>query len=265
MLVLDPAEGRLTGADSGPGRLPEPSAIVSAVHAVLRRGPAAPRDLAGRSVVISAGGTREPWDPVRFLGNRSSGRQGVELARTAIARGAQVTLVAAHMDVDPPAGTRVVRTGTAEELRDAMHEASQDVDVIVMAAAVADFRPAQAGSHKVKRGEAGPEVNLPLVQNPDILGELVAARGPGERPIIVGFAAETGDDGRDVRTLAREKLARKGCDLLVVNDVSSGRVFGRPENEVTILVRGGGELEVPLAGKDTVADAVWDAVVTSLS
>ncbi len=265
ILVLDPAEGRLTGTDSGPGRLPEPAAIVAAVQSVLRRGPAAPLDLAGRSVVISSGGTQEPWDPVRFIGNRSSGRQGVELARTAIARGARVTLVAAHMDVEPPAGARVVRTGTAEELRDAMQSEAAGADVVVMAAAVADFRPAQAGQHKLKRGQTGPDVSLSLVENPDILGELVARRGEGNRPLIVGFAAETGDDDRDVRTLAREKLARKGCDLLVVNDVSSGQVFGRPDNEVTILVRDGGELEVARADKATIADAVWDAVVRALS
>ena len=265
ILVLEPASGRLTGADSGPGRLPEPAEIVAAVQSVLRRGPAAARDLTGLGVVISAGGTQEPWDPVRFIGNRSSGRQGVELARTAIARGARVTFVAAHMDVEPPAGARVVRVQTAEELRGAMAVESEGADVIVMAAAVADFRPAEAGEHKVKRGEIGPEVTLPLVQNADVLAELVAARGGAERPLIVGFAAETGDHGRDVLTLAREKLDRKGCDLLVVNDVSAGQVFGRPDNEVTILVRSGAQTDVARADKATVADSVWDAVVAALS
>jgi phosphopantothenoylcysteine decarboxylase/phosphopantothenate--cysteine ligase len=265
VIVLDPDSGRLTGADTGPGRLPEPSAIVAAVHDILR-GRAAGRstDLAGRRVVISAGGTQEPWDPVRFIGNRSSGRQGVELARTAISRGAAVTLVAGHLEIDPPAGATVVRASTAEEMRVAMHRLAAGADVIVMAAAVADFRPADPGEHKVKRGETGPDFSLPLAQNADILRELVDARGGAEQPVIVGFAAETGDAERDILALGREKLARKGCDLLVVNDVGSGRVFGQPDNEVVILARDGEETAVPRAGKATVADAVWDAVARTL-
>lgn len=266
VLVLDPASGRLTGADTGPGRLPDPAAIVSAVHDVLR-GRAAGRsaDLAGRRIVISAGGTREEWDPVRFIGNRSSGRQGVELARTAISRGAIVTLVAAHMDVDPPAGAEVVRVESAAQLRSAMLAQAEGADVLVMAAAVADFRPAEPGEHKLKRGEAGPDLSLPLAQNPDILHELVVNRAQAGRPLIVGFAAETGDPGRDVLTLGREKLARKGCDLLVVNDVGSGRAFGQPDNEVVILAADGAETLVPRSDKATVADAVWDAVVRALT
>ncbi len=261
-IVLDPAVGRLTGADSGPGRLPEPAAIVAAVRDVLRRG-SRPlvADLAGRHVVISAGGTREPWDPVRFLGNASSGRQGVELARTAITRGALVTLVAAHLEVEPPAGCTVVRVGTALELGRAMHEVAPSADVVVMAAAVADFRPQAVGGHKLKRAELDSEFSLPLAQNPDVLHELVAARGAEARPVLVGFAAETGDDDADVLTHGREKLARKGCDLLVVNDVSGGRAFGRPDNEVVILTSDGGQIEVPLTDKAAVADAVWDAVI----
>jgi phosphopantothenoylcysteine decarboxylase/phosphopantothenate--cysteine ligase len=266
VLVLDPASGRLTGADTGPGRLPDPAAIVAAVHDVLR-GRAAGRtsDLTGRRVLISSGGTREEWDPVRFIGNRSSGRQGVELARTAISRGASVTLVAAHMDVDPPAGAEVVRVESAAQLRAAMLEQVASADVVVMAAAVADFRPAEPGEHKLKRDEAGPDASLPLAQNPDILHELVEGRGSAARPLIVGFAAETGDPGRDVLTLGREKLARKGCDLLVVNDVGSGRVFGRPDNEVVILAADGTETPVPLSDKAAVADAGWDVVVRSLA
>lgn len=266
VLVLDPSSGRLTGDDTGPGRLPDPSAIVAAVHDVLR-GRAAGRsaDLRGRRVVISAGGTREEWDPVRFIGNRSSGRQGVELARTAISRGAQVTLVAAHMDVDPPAGAQVVRVESAAQLRSAMLEQVADADVVVMAAAVADFRPAEPGEHKLKRGESGPDLSLPLAQNPDILHELVQGRGSSGRPLIVGFAAETGDPGRDVLTLGREKLARKGCDLLVVNDVGSGRVFGQPDNEVVILAADGEETVVPRGDKAAVADAVWDVVSRTLA
>jgi phosphopantothenoylcysteine decarboxylase/phosphopantothenate--cysteine ligase len=262
VIVLDPAVGRLTGADSGPGRLPDPPVIVAAVKDVLRRrGRPLVRDLVGLNVVISAGGTREPWDPVRFLGNISSGRQGVELARTAVTRGATVTLVTAHIDVPAPAGVAVVSVQTALELRTAMHEQAGGADVIVMAAAVADFRPASVDEHKVKRSELGETASLPLTQNPDVLHELVSARGASTKPIIVGFAAETGDNGRDVLTLGREKLERKGCDLLVVNDVSDGRTFGRPDNEAVILTRDGREIEVPLADKADIADAVWDAVV----
>jgi phosphopantothenoylcysteine decarboxylase/phosphopantothenate--cysteine ligase len=265
VLVLDPASGRLTGADTGPGRLPDPAAIVAAVHDMLR-GRAAGRsaDLAGRRILISAGGTREEWDPVRFIGNRSSGRQGVELARTALSRGAAVTLVVAHMDVDPPAGATVVRVESADQMRTAVLEGAGGVDIVVMAAAVADFRPAQPGEHKLKRGETGPDLSLPLAQNPDILHELVEGRGPAPRPLIVGFAAETGDPGRDVLTLGREKLVRKGCDLLVVNDVGAGRVFGQADNEVVILARDGAETVVPRGSKADVADAVWDVVARSL-
>ncbi|MHB1067500.1 MAG: bifunctional phosphopantothenoylcysteine decarboxylase/phosphopantothenate--cysteine ligase CoaBC [Candidatus Nanopelagicales bacterium] len=260
VIVLEPAVGRLTGADSGPGRLPEPGALVAAVHDVLRRG-GAPTDLAGLRVIVSAGGTRESWDPVRFIGNVSSGRQGVELARTALTRGARVTLVAAHMDVDPPAGADVVRVSSAEQMRVAMHEATPGSDVVVMAAAVADFRPAEAGRRKLKRGEAGEVLTVDLVQNPDILLELVHKRGSATSPLIVGFAAETGDADHTVLDLAREKLARKGCDLLVVNDVSDGRAFGRPDNEVVVLGQDGSSRHVRLSGKAAVADAIWDVAV----
>ena len=257
VLVLDPASGRLTGADTGPGRLPDPPVIVAAAQDVLRRGGRVD-DLRGRRVVVSAGGTREAWDPVRFLGNRSSGRQGVALARTALSRGAEVTLVAGAMEVDPPAGVRVVRVESAEQMRSAVHAEAGAADVVVMAAAVADFRPEDAGAHKVKRGDA--DVTLPLVQNADILRELVDARADGPRPVIVGFAAETGDADHDVLEHGREKLARKGCDLLVVNDVSGDRVFGQPHNEVVILGRDGSGVPVAQADKAAVADAIWDAV-----
>ena len=266
VLILEPASGRLTGTDSGPGRLPDPEQIVAAAQDVLRRGSAL-ADLVGRHVVVSAGGTHEAWDPVRFLGNRSSGLQGVELARTAVSRGARVTLVAAHLQVPAPAGVRLVTVDSAEDLRLAMAQAvSADlpVDAVVMAAAVADFRPAAVGEHKLKRESAGAEVVLPLAQNADVLAGLVAARGDARAPVIVGFAAETGSADASVLDLGRAKLARKGCDLLVVNDVSDGRVFGRPDNEAVILGRDGLERPVPLADKATVADAVWDAVVPLL-
>jgi len=260
VVVLDPASGRLTGADTGPGRLPEPEAVLAAALALLRRGAAEP-DLAGRRVVVSAGGTREPLDPVRYLGNRSSGRQGFALAATAAARGAAVTLVAANSELAPPAGVDVVHVGTAEELRRAVHAAvrSARTDAVVMAAAVADFRPAKVSEAKIKKTDDPREVpQLELERTTDVLAELVTARTPGQ--VVVGFAAETGDDAGDVLAHARAKLARKGSDLLVVNDVSGGGVFGRSRNAVTVLDARGGVRVVPEGTKEEVADAVWDAV-----
>jgi phosphopantothenoylcysteine decarboxylase/phosphopantothenate--cysteine ligase len=272
VVVLDPASGRLTGADSGPGRLPEPEAILLAGLSLLRRtgrdgaGPegagragAEIADLAGRRVAVSAGGTREPLDPVRYLGNRSSGRQGFALAATAAARGAKVTLVAANAHLPAPAGVDVVPVGTAEELRQAMREAAAGADAVVMAAAVADFRPADVADSKIKKSDDpddAPQVRL--VRTVDVLAELVAARTPGQ--VVVGFAAETGDAAGDVLTHARAKLARKGCDLLVVNDVSGGAVFGRARNAVTVLTARGEAHTVPEGTKEAVADAVWDEV-----
>jgi phosphopantothenoylcysteine decarboxylase/phosphopantothenate--cysteine ligase len=257
-LVLEPAVGRLTGVDTGKGRLPDPEEIFAVCQEVLARGIAEP-DLAGRTVVVSAGGTREPLDPVRFLGNRSSGRQGYALATTAAARGARVTLVAANTGLPDPAGVTVVRVGTAEELRRAMHAAATGADAVVMAAAVADFRPAEVAASKIKKTDDPADApQLRLVRTADVLAELVAKRAPGQ--VVVGFAAETGDTSGDVLTHARAKLARKGCDLLVVNDVSGGAVFGHARNAVTILDAAGGAHEVPEDSKEAVADAVWDAV-----
>jgi phosphopantothenoylcysteine decarboxylase/phosphopantothenate--cysteine ligase len=264
--VLDPASGRLTGADTGPGRLPDPEQIAAAALALLTPpglDPAAgalPGDLAGRRVVVSAGGTREPLDPVRFLGNRSSGRQGVALARAAADRGAKVTLVAGALEVPVPAGVDVVQVGSALDMREAVFAASAAADVVVMAAAVADFRPAEIAEHKIKKTEdAGDAPVITLVRNPDILAELVTRRRPGQ--IIVGFAAETGDNTGGVLDHARAKLARKGCDLLVLNDVSAGKVFGRPDTEVTLLYPDGRQSPVPAGPKEIVAEAIWDAVI----
>lgn len=257
VIVLEPDSGRLTGADTGPGRLPDPHRIALAVRDVIRRPPA--RDLAGLRVVVSAGGTREDWDPVRFLGNASSGRQGVELARTAVSRGAEVTLVAASMDVDPPAGVHLVRVRSAAELQAAMQAAAEGSDVVVMAAAVADFRPAEPSGAKVKKEDAVDELQLRLAKNPDVLAGLVADR-VGRSPLIVGFAAETAGSHEDLLVLAKAKLARKGCDLLVANDVSA-EVFGSAENAVTILSSEGSVVDVPRADKAVIADAVWDAVI----
>jgi len=262
-IVLPPAVGRLTGPDSGPGRLPEPADLAALAFVVLASGPAAlAPDLCGRRVVISAGGTREPLDPVRYLGNRSSGKQGWALARVAAARGAEVTLVAANVDQPAPFGVRVVPVGTAEELRTAMLAESAGADVVVMTAAVADFRPENAAATKLKKGGAAEPTSVPLVRNPDVLAELVTKRAPGQ--LVVGFAAETGDDEGDVLAHARAKLARKGCDLLVVNDVSAGQVFGRAENTVVVLAADGAATEVPHGSKDAVAAGIWATVVPRL-
>jgi phosphopantothenoylcysteine decarboxylase/phosphopantothenate--cysteine ligase len=262
-LVIDPAVGRLTGADSGPGRLPDPEQIFQACVRVLARAgsPGAASgsglDLAGRHVVISAGGTREHLDPVRFLGNRSSGRQGYALATTALARGAEVTLVSANVGLPDPAGAKVVRVVSAADLRTAVLDAAAGADAVVMAAAVADFRPATTQSTKIKKTGAEPEP-VALVRNPDVLAELAGTRRTGQ--VIVGFAAETGDADGDVLTHGRAKLAAKGCDLLVVNEVGADRGFEGPDNAAVILGSDGTEDEVPTGPKEALADVVWDHV-----
>ncbi len=259
-LVIEPAEGRLTGADTGKGRLPEPGEIFEVALDVLARGSATRLDLAGRHVVVSAGGTREYLDPVRFLGNRSSGLQGYALARTAVARGAEVTLVAANVTLPDPAGVKVVRVSTTAELRDAVVAASTDADAVVMAAAPADFRPVQVSSAKIKKNDDGSAPAIELTQNPDILAGLSHDR-PNERIVVVGFAAETGDEDGTVLEHAQAKLARKGCDLLVVNDVSGGKVFGETHNEAVVLDSSGGATGIPRASKSAVAQVIWDRVV----
>ena len=251
--ILEPASGRLTGSDTGPGRLPEPAAIMAAGLALLT-----PADLAGHHVVVSAGGTREPWDPVRYLSNRSSGRQGVALAERARDRGAHVTLVSAHLEVPPPSGVDVVEVTTALELQQVMLDLSKECSIVVMAAAVSDFRPAEYRSAKIKK-DAGEQAEIRLEKNPDVLVELVSNRRPGQ--VIVGFAAETGSADADVLSLGRVKLAGKGCDVLVVNDVSGNQVFGQPTNEVVILTAAGLEHSVSRNTKSAIADAVWDVVV----
>ncbi|WP_372503243.1 bifunctional phosphopantothenoylcysteine decarboxylase/phosphopantothenate--cysteine ligase CoaBC [Streptomyces rhizoryzae] len=260
-LVIDPAVGRLTGADTGKGRFPDPAEIFDLCRQVLARGARGlPQDLAGRHVVVSAGGTREPLDPVRYLGNRSSGRQGYALARTAAARGARVTLVAGNTELPDPAGVDVVRVGTARQLREAMLKAAADADAVVMAAAVADFRPAVYAPGKIKKQEGQEPEPVALVRNPDILAELSADRArPGQ--LVVGFAAETDD----VLANGRAKLARKGCDLLVVNEVGEHKTFGSAENEAVILATDGTETPVPYGPKEALADTVWDLVVPRLA
>lgn len=259
VVVVEPAEGRLTGKDTGKGRLPEPAEIFELALEVLARGVSVP-DLAGRHVVVSAGGTREYLDPVRFLGNRSSGLQGYALARAAASRGAEVTLLSANVSLPDPAGVKVVRVETTAQLRDEVVLAAGSADAVVMAAAPADFRPTAVSEAKIKKAADGSAPAIGLEQNPDILQEIShERRRPGA--VIVGFAAETGDDTGDVLELARAKLARKGCDLLVVNDVSGGAVFGSPDNEAVILAADGATVDVPHGTKSALAHVIWDEVV----
>ena len=260
-VVMEPASGRLTGSDTGKGRLPEPAEIAQLAGLLLHRPDALRRDLTGRHVVVSAGGTREALDPVRYLGNASSGKQGYAIATVATARGAHVTLVSANVELPDPAGVDVVRVMSAVDLREAVHKAAETADAVVMAAAVADFRPAAAASHKIKKLSTAPEP-IGLEENPDILLELVAARRPGR--ILVGFAAETGDETASVLDHGRAKLARKGCHLLVVNAVGQGLAFGRSDNAAVILGADGSELEVPLGPKAVLGAAVCDALAVRM-
>jgi len=261
-IVVEPAVGRLTGVDSGKGRLPEPDQIAGLVDDVLTHG--AQPDLSGRHVVVSAGGTREFLDPVRFLGNRSSGRQGYALARAAAARGARVTAVAANVQLDDPAGVDVVRVTSAADLYEAMITAAREADAVVMAAAVADFRPAQYVSAKIKKTDDGSAPTIELERTRDVLAHLSAHRArPGQ--VVVGFAAETGDDTGDVLHHARAKLAAKGCDLLVVNEVGVDRGFESDQNEAVILGADGTSVPVERGPKSALAHVVWDLVRDRLS
>ncbi|SCL29635.1 bifunctional phosphopantothenoylcysteine decarboxylase/phosphopantothenate--cysteine ligase CoaBC [Micromonospora inyonensis] len=259
VLVIEPAVGRLTGADSGKGRLPDPAEIFAVARRALRRGPDAPADLTGRRVVVTAGGTREPLDPVRFLGNRSSGKQGYAFARAAVGRGARVTLIAANVSLPDPAGVDLVRVGTTEELRTATLAAAETADVVVMAAAPADFRPATYAPGKIKKSEDGGAPTIELVTNPDIAAELGGRRRPGQ--VLVVFAAETGD----AEANGRAKLARKRADLIVINEVGADKVFGAETNAATVVGADGSTRVIPERTKEDLADDVWDLVVPRLT
>jgi phosphopantothenoylcysteine decarboxylase/phosphopantothenate--cysteine ligase len=266
--VLEPASGRLTGADSGPGRLPEPQVIFDAAMALAQGRSNYQLPLAGRTVTISAGGTREPLDPVRFLGNRSSGKQGVALAVAARNAGATVRLLAAHMEVPAPAGVEVVRVETALQLREAALHAAAGSDVVIMSAAVADFRPADVSDTKIKKRDDTADPVITLVRNPDILQELVEQRNAGTAgagQLIVGFAAETGDSQGDVLAYAEAKLQRKGCDLLVVNHVGTDKVFGQDSNSVVILSRSGSEPQEASGTKTEVSEAIISRISFELN
>lgn len=259
--VLSPAVGRLTGVDSGKGRLPEAEQLAAVCEQLLSRGNSAP-DLAGRTVVVSAGGTREPIDPVRFIGNRSSGRQGYAVAAAAAGRGARVVLVSANVALPDPAGVEVVAVETAAELGQAVLAAAPSADAIVMVAAVADFRPIESAPHKLKK-DGTDQPSIELARTDDVLLDLVARRRPQQ--VVVGFAAETGDDSATWLEHGRTKLARKGCDLLVVNQVGEGRAFGTEDNAAVVLAADGEETVVEHGPKHALADVVWDLVVARLA
>src|SRR3984957_18528884 len=253
-IVLEPAVGRLTGADSGAGRLPEPAEIFAVATRLLSREP----DLVGRRVVVSAGGTREEIDPVRFIGNWSTGIQGYALARTAVARGAEVIVVAANVALPDPAGAKATRVVSARDMQDAVTAAAPGAHAVVMAAAVADYRPQTRSPGKMKKDGQTPEPLL-LTENPDILAVLARRRDPRSQ-VLVGFAAET-DTAAEA---AQAKLARKGCDLLVVNPVGNGLGFGTIDNEAVVYGADGSVTQIPRGPKDALADVVWDLVAARL-
>ena len=263
VVVVGPAEGELTGGDSGPGRMSEPEDIL---HVALTAAGAPAADLAGIRAVVSAGGTREPIDPVRYIGNRSSGKQGIAVALAAADRGADVVLIAAHVDEGVLAEAsahprvRVERAGTAAELADAVGAAAGAADVVVMAAAVADYRVAEVSDAKLsKDAAAGPGITLHLIENEDILAALV--RGRRDVQIVVGFAAETPHEGETVLDRGRRKAARKGADLLAVNRVGWTEGFESDRNEASILDASGEVVATAAGSKRDVADAIWDAVL----
>jgi phosphopantothenoylcysteine decarboxylase/phosphopantothenate--cysteine ligase len=258
-VVIRPDVGRLTGPDAGVGRLPDPAELFAVAVAVLDDPDTAVRaagqDMAGLKVVVSAGGTREHLDPVRFIGNSSSGLMGWALARAAVLRGAEVGLVAANVGLPAPPGAEVEVISSTADLAQAMAVAAKDADIAIMAAAPADFTPANTSPTKIKKsGDGGLQVSL--VQTTDILAGLVKAR-TDPRQILVGFAAETPSAGQTMLQLGRAKLARKGCDLLVLNEVGPNLVFGRDDSQITLLTPDGAT--EPISGnKDTLAHQIWD-------
>jgi phosphopantothenoylcysteine decarboxylase/phosphopantothenate--cysteine ligase len=251
--VVGPAVGQLTGADSGPGRMVEPDEIVAAALAAVR-----PKDFAGRRVLVTAGGTREPLDPVRFIGNRSSGMQGIAIAVAAAARGASVTLICANIDIAMPVGIAVQTVGTTLELAEATGRAAEDADLVIMAAAVADYRPESVAPGKIKKEQQGDSLTLTLVKNPDILAGLAETRRAGQ--VIVGFAAETETDPDALLALGRAKVTRKGSDYLVLNTVGWTEVFGRPDTRVVMVDRAGAIVIEAAGSKASVADQILDVL-----
>ena len=273
VIVVGPGVGQLTGSDTGAGRMEEPDTIVAAALTALAEADRAAldgadalhgtdqagADLAGRHIVITAGGTREPLDPVRFLGNRSSGKQGVALAQAALARGARVTLIGANLEVAAPASVELRLVGTALELEAAVTDAAAGADAVIMAAAVADYRPALVREDKIKKDAAGDTLVLALTRNPDILAGLAEAKRPGQ--ILIGFAAETETDPVRLLALGRAKMARKGCDFLVVNRVGWAEGFASERNAITVLDHGGDIVCEASGTKLSVAGRILDLII----
>ncbi|MFM6977509.1 MAG: bifunctional phosphopantothenoylcysteine decarboxylase/phosphopantothenate--cysteine ligase CoaBC [Micrococcales bacterium] len=251
--VLEPAEGRLTGEDTGVGRLPDPEVIVASALALVTT-----RDLQGKHIIVTAGGTREAIDPVRYIGNHSSGKQGVALARAASARGAQVTLIGANIPRLEIPNVRFVAVETATELEAQVYKELDSADALIQAAAVSDFRVASPATKKLKRSVLGDAISIDLVANPDILaGAVSRIRAEGLNCTSVGFAAETSDSTEQLREVASAKLMSKGCDIIVANDVSEGKVFGEDDNHALIQTKSGFQSEVT-GNKLKVANAILD-------
>jgi phosphopantothenoylcysteine decarboxylase/phosphopantothenate--cysteine ligase len=268
-VVLEPASGRLTGSDSGAGRLPEPDEIATFAELLAARADALPHDLSGTRILVTAGGTREALDPVRFLGNRSSGKQGYAVARVAAQRGAEVTLIAGNTaGLADPAGVHVLTVGSAAQLSEVVCKHAPEAQVLVMAAAVADFRPAHVETTKIKKtAETAEGRSVELVRTEDVLAGVVRQRADGQLPnlrAIVGFAAETGDDHGDVLFHARAKLRRKACDLLVVNAVGDGRAFEVDSNDGWLLGSDGSETALEHGSKTLMASRIVDAIAAFL-
>lgn len=258
--VIDPAVGRLTGSDTGAGRLPEIEQIAQIALAQINPGK---KDLVGKKFLITAGGTREYLDPVRYIGNSSTGKQGIALAQAALDRGAQVTLICANVSLPTPIGAQVVSVQTADQLAKTVNEHANSADVVIMAAAVSDFTPKQVGKSKIKKEDSGSGLTIELVQTQDILKGLAANKPKGQ--YIVGFAAETGDDKATALEYGFAKLARKGCDALVVNEVGPNKGFGTDDNSVVILIaEPKASIEVALNSKYEVAQQVLNQVVKAI-
>ncbi|GAA2221848.1 bifunctional phosphopantothenoylcysteine decarboxylase/phosphopantothenate--cysteine ligase CoaBC [Herbiconiux moechotypicola] len=263
--LVGPVSGQLTGKDSGAGRMAEPEQIVAEALAVVTGAAPVPGEtrLEGRTVLVTAGGTREPLDPVRYIGNRSSGRQGVALAEAARDRGASVTLVAAHLEVPVPTGVEVVRAETAAELLAVVTDLSPRHDLTIMAAAVSDYRPVAVSDAKIKKANTGERLTLELVQNPDILASISAE--PRHGRLIVGFAAETAGDDAELLALGRAKVARKGCDFLVLNAVGWNAGFVSERNTVVVLDGAGDRVLEASGTKMSVADDILGVFAAALA
>ena len=249
--VVGPGVGHLTGKDVGPGRMSEPDDIVAEALAVV-----SPKDLAGKRIVVTAGGTREALDPVRFIGNRSSGKQGLALALAASERGAEVTLIGANLEVHAPDRIRVQHVSSTLELADAVTAAAASADVVIMAAAVADYRPESVAESKIKKETQGDILQLTLVKNPDILQGLSAARTPGQ--VVIGFAAETETDRDRLLAIGRAKIVRKGSDYLVINTVGWTEGFATEGNSIIIVDAAGVIVGEATGSKTTVAHRILD-------